>query len=272
MDDKICLVIPYYEGGDALTKSLGTVRLRSSDSIIIVDDGSTRMPLRDYCPDVVGETPVTQLRLDANQGITAALVAGIDQAPSDAQYISRLDCGDLCSPDRFEVQRDYLNAHPACALVGSWVTFCTPEGQDLYTVRYPESSEAVRRYMRRNSAFSHPAVTFRLAAYRAVGGYSFGFPAAEDYALFREIAAAYESTNLPRVLVWCQTSDGGISVRWRRRQLKSRIRVMLKHFDGHPGSTYGIARAVAQFLTPRFATTVLRRTADQLRLRRLDGG
>ena len=48
--ERICLVIPYYEAGDDLTTTLGSVRLRADDLIVVVDDGSRRLPARDVAP------------------------------------------------------------------------------------------------------------------------------------------------------------------------------------------------------------------------------
>ena len=55
--ERICLVIPYYEAGDDLTTTLGSVRLRADDLIVVVDDGSRRLPARDCSAASTAATP-----------------------------------------------------------------------------------------------------------------------------------------------------------------------------------------------------------------------
>lgn len=264
----ICLVIAYHEEGENLLRSLGSVTLEPGDSIVVVDDGSTRLPARDVCPDAVAGVPVTLVELAENQGVAAAARIGVASAPDDAQYIARLDCRDVCRADRFRLQRAYLDAHPRCGIVGSSVDFRALDGEHLYTHRQPETDAEIRRLMRVNCAFTQPSVMFRRTAYDAVGGYSESYPYAEDYALFRALMTVSDGYNLQEPLVVCSTMDGGISQRHRRRQLLTRAKVILTHWDWHPGSAYGLLRAVAQLATSRNFTSRIKRAVPVLAGRR----
>ena len=166
--ERICLVIPYYEAGDDLTTTLGSVRLRADDLIVVVDDGSRRLPARDVAPREAGRTPVELVELERHGGITAALRTGASRAPEEFGLLGRLDCGDTCRPDRFDKQRRYLEVHPSVVLVGSWVDFVAPDGSFLYRLEQPAGPESVRRRMRINCApirppFSGAASTSRSA-------------------------------------------------------------------------------------------------------------
>lgn len=264
----VCLVIAYHEEGENLLRSLNSVLLRPEDSIVVVDDGSTRLPARDICPDEVAGVPVTLVELPRNQGVAAAARIGVASAPATAAYIARLDCRDVCAEDRFPLQRAHLDAHPDVSIVGSCVDFRTPEGQHLYTHRQPETDAEIRRLMRINCAFTQPSVMFRRTAYDAVGGYSESYPYAEDYALFRALMTVGQGHNLQTPLVVCSTMDGGISQTHRRRQLLTRAKVILTHWDWHPGSAYGLLRAVAQMATSRNFTSRLKRAVPVLAGRR----
>lgn len=254
----VCLVVAYYEEGQGLQDSLASVELEAGDSIVVVDDGSVRLPARQFCPEDVGGVPVHLVELERNRGVAAAARIGVAQAPREAEYIARLDCRDTCLPERFSVQRRYLEAHPECGIVGSSVTFHDLAGTYLYTHRLPTSDAEIRRLMRVNCAFTQPSVMFRRTVYEAAGGYSENAPWAEDYALFRAMLDLTDGYNIERPLVRCTTMDGGISTRHRRRQLLTRIQVILRHWDWHPGSMYGLVRASAQLVTSRRFTSVVR--------------
>jgi glycosyltransferase involved in cell wall biosynthesis len=258
INHRVGLVIPYFEAGDALTKSLSSVLLTDRDLILVVDDGSVQKPAVNHLPPTVGETPTKLVTLETNAGITEALVAGIHALPDEYELIARLDCGDTCAPERFSLQRDFLAEHSAYGLVGSWVNFVSISNEVLYTVEHPTTFDSILSYMRVNSAFSHPAVMFRRSTYNSAGGYPRDFPAAEDFALFRKMCTLQSASNLGQILVNCQTGDGGISDSNRKRQLLSRIRLLVRYFDFHPLSVWGIARAYVQLLTPRSLTTRLR--------------
>lgn len=261
----VCLVLAYFEEGEALRTSLASVRLEEGDSVVVVDDGSRRLPARDFCPETAGGVAVRLIELPRNRGVAAAARAGVAAAPPEAAYIARLDCRDVCSAERFTLQRAHLDAHPECGIVGSAVRFRDPAGRHLYTLLQPTEDAAIRRRMRVNCAFTQPAVMFRRSAYEAAGGYSEDYPWAEDYALFRALLRVSAGHNLAFPLVACTTMDGGISQRHRRRQLLTRMRIIREHWDWHPGSAYGLLRAAAQLLTSRNLTSRVRRAGDRLR-------
>lgn len=265
--ERICLVIPYYEAGDDLTTTLGSVRLRADDLIVVVDDGSRRLPARDVAPREVGRTPVELVELERHGGITAALRTGASRAPEEFGLLGRLDCGDTCRPDRFDKQRRYLEVHPSVVLVGSWVDFVAPDGSFLYRLEQPAGPESVRRRMRINCAVTHPAAVFRRSIYQQVGGYPAGYPAAEDFALFMRLLERGEGANIPEALVRCRTGDGGISESRRRQQLASRCRILIEHFEARPVAVYGLLRAVVQMVTPRRWSTCAHRVRTMI-----DGG
>lgn len=258
MDDRICLVIPYYESPTGLARSLSSVHLRHDDLIMVVDDGSRRRPASSCCPKEVLDTPVRLVTLERNLGIAGALRAGIHEIPVGYAYIARLDCGDVADRERFTIQREYLNANGQVGLLGTWVDFVDLEGNIRYTLKHPTTRSGIRNGMRVNAAITHPAAMFRRDLYDLVGGYSDRYPAAEDLALFKAMMRRADATNIPIVLVRCLTDDGGISTRQRRTQLRSRIRILVDYFDWHPTSIYGMMRATLQLLTPRSSTTLVR--------------
>lgn len=265
MGTRICVVIPYFEAGQSLLQSLESIHLRADDSIIVVDDGSSCMPASEICPSSVNGTPATLITLDENSGIATALKRGIERIPDGVEYVARLDCGDVCSNERFEKQRAFMDQNSDCGVVGSWVEFVNPSGELLYCHRPPITDAEIRTYMRVNCALVHPTVVMRRDAYKNAGGYSNNYPAAEDYALFREILQTHTAHNLDEVLVTCLTSDGGISESSRKAQIRSRIKIMREYNDFHPMSLYGIIRAYVQLVLPNKLTTPVRILGATLR-------
>src|SRR6185312_10904830 len=99
-----CLLIPYYNNLPGLISSLKSIVYDSlAYALLIVDDGS-RQPLlkEDIIPYLPQPLSLTILRLGENQGITRALNTGLRwlEEKQYCRYIARLDCGDLCAPER----------------------------------------------------------------------------------------------------------------------------------------------------------------------------
>jgi hypothetical protein len=91
----------------------------------------------------------------------------------------------------------------------------------------------------------------RTSAIRAIGMYSEAYPAAEDYDLFYRLIQKYEAANLPDVLTIKELAKDSISVKRRRRQLWSRLKVQTKHYSPLSiRSHLGIGATVASLLLP----------------------
>ena len=269
MTARCCVLIPDFEAGERLSRSLGSIdglREGAADALV-VDDGSSRVPARDALATHPIDGRVQIIEIPENVGIARALNAGLMPLLDLYEYVARLDCGDLRLGNRVAAQMAFLDANHDCVMVGSWGSFHRPDGKDLYTVRHPTDHESILRAMHVNNAFIHSAVMFRSATLRQVGPYPCDREAAEDHAYFFDIAARHRVANLPEIHVRCLLDPDGISNRSRRRQIRSRIKVLLDHFDWRPISIYGLARALAQLGTPRSSTVIVRtilRSRDHL--------
>ncbi|WP_243027447.1 hypothetical protein [Thermus albus] len=71
---------------------------------------------------------------------------------------------------------------------------------------------------------------FRTEALKEVGLYSSHYPAAEDYDLFFRMAKRYPVANLEDRVLRYHVNPSGISLQKRRKQLWSRLRILLREF------------------------------------------
>ena len=227
---KLAALIPAWNCGDALFKTLESICAQPVDcEIFVVDDGS--VPAIEL-PPVLGNKLVHLIRLEPNQGITAALNAGLDRIiQSGFEFISRHDCGDIDRPDRLRQQLDFLVQHEQVMLVGSSVDFSTADGHTRFFFRAPPTRRQVLRKMRYSAAVVHSSCVFRARVFKEVGVYSHLYEHAEDYELFFRVLKNFDVRNIPDVLVTASYNVKGISIRNRRTSLYSRLKVQLKYFD-----------------------------------------
>lgn len=232
-----CLLIPCYNNFEGLIQSLKSVSYPAGNYLIVVVDDGSAEPLQQQQIDtcLLEKKPVVILRQEINSGITKALNRGLAWIGhnTSSKYIARLDCGDVCTADRFTLQAGYMDQHPATCLVGSWCMFEEKATRKGYAYTTPIVHEKIMRGMYFRNLFIHPTMMFRVSALARVGYYSEDFPHAEDYALVWELMHTGDTYIIPKYLVTCEINIKGISHKNRRAQLRSRYHVIRKY--GSPG-------------------------------------
>lgn len=225
------MLIPCYNNLIGLQRSLASIVYpKSRYGVLIVDDGSTLpVKLSDLGRRIPTDTEI--IRLSSNAGITAALNAGLRRLSErrDFRFIARLDCGDICSSDRFVRQVEYLTVHREIDLLGTWVRFSDINRKSSYLYKTPVGQKAIERGMHFRNLFIHPSVMWRASALTRVTRYPYDLPHAEDYAFFYKLLTIGRADILPAPLVTCELNPNGISIKFRQQQLKSRMKTVLRY-------------------------------------------
>ena len=177
---------------------------------IIVDDGST-----DGTGAIVDKYQAIDPRVTIlhkpNGGIVSALNAGLELCKGD--YIARMDGDDICAPNRFAVQIDYLDAHRKCVCVGGNFRSIDEAGEQHEIFRYSRNKRtSFETFPVRVALTCHPLATFRRTALLATK-YRNTFPHAEDYDLFLRIADFGQVDNPDEMLFYYRGHAGSVSRR-----------------------------------------------------------
>lgn len=194
------VLIPVYNAGKTVRRTLESVRSQTMTDfrVILVDDGST-----DDSPAILAEMAALDPRIEVhrqpNGGIVDALNAGLRRCT--AEYIARIDADDLCFPNRFEVQLDYLRANPAVVAVGAAARHIDADGKFLDIVaRLGDPELANADHVPSSEPYiMHPFLTVRRAAVDAAGGYRYVYHA-EDTDLYWRLRDHGRLVNLDEIL------------------------------------------------------------------------
>ena len=246
------VLIPCYNNLPGLIRSLQSIDYpKDKYGVVIVDDGSDVPVLASLLGDSI--PPMTRiLGQPVNTGITAALNAGLrwlDQR-GDHRFVARLDCGDVCTPERFTRQVDFLTRHTEIALLGTWVRFKNFVTGSSYIYKTPVEQRQIERGMHFRNLFIHPSVMWRAAARPGVNRYPHDLPHAEDYGFFYKIVLEGRAAILPEVLTICEINPDGLSFRNRRQQLLSRIKTVLRYGNNKLLGSMGALKLVLLLLIP----------------------
>ncbi len=225
-----CLLIPCYNNFPGLISSLKSVEYSSGNFLVLViDDGSQdAVSLERINESLETNKPVIVINNDKNIGITATLNKGLSwiEENTDAKYIARLDCGDICSKDRFELQVKYMDRNPATGLTGSWCRIVDADSSFSYSYIVPLQHQDIRKAMYFRNVFMHATVMFRTSVLKQAGYYPTNFEYAEDYAFFWKLTDISTSYIFDQFLVVCELNKEGISYKNKSKQVLARARVI----------------------------------------------
>ena len=198
-----CLVPCFNEDVEILEESLNSLKNQSfTDFECILIDESTDQNIanacRSFCKD---DLRFTYVHPPKRIGLAGSLNHGIEMARG--LYIARFDSDDICNPDRFALQVDFLDKNIEIGVIGSAMEIVDAKGRFLGRRDYPLNHDDIERKFIFSNALAHPTVMFRKSLLTISGGaYDSKFRYAEDLELWlRLLNHKVRFANLVRPLV-----------------------------------------------------------------------
>jgi glycosyltransferase involved in cell wall biosynthesis len=261
--DCVAVLIPVFNDDGRLVSTLRSIGADSGSTVVVVVDDGSRSPLT-IDPSVCAHEVIV-IRHDVNRGIEHALNTGLRYIESrGVPYVARLDNGDQCAPGRLTRQRQFLQHHPQIHLVGSAAEWRDDAGRTRFTRVLPTTHEEIVRALHHTTPLIHPSIMFRTSVIGTAGAYSTAYPAAEDLEFFWRVATRHRVANFAETLVVTRFDPAGISMRRRRTQLASTLRIQLAHFDPWQWTSYfGILRTLGRLALPYRIIVGLKRLASR---------
>jgi glycosyltransferase involved in cell wall biosynthesis len=228
---RISCLLPVYNGEEFLEEAIGSILGQTfrDFELVVVDDGS-----RDTTPAILERLAAADPRLrvirQENGGIVAALNTGLKACRGE--YIARMDADDVALPHRFQVQLDYLDAHPDCVLVGGVARSVSPDGKTVErTTGGRHRRTDLTCFPPKIAVSMHPLITVRREALLAIGGYRSDFPHAEDYDLFIRLSKLGGIDNPDEDILVYRRHEGAISLKHLETQERSAAMAELDAMD-----------------------------------------
>jgi glycosyltransferase involved in cell wall biosynthesis len=236
---KLNILMPVYNGAEVLDATVQSVLAQTFPdfTFVIVDDGSVDATSARLARYGATDPRLRIVSLGRNGGIIAALNHGLEHLDDDCEYVARIDCGDVCSPDRMAAQVAYLDAHGDCAVLGSRFEMFGADGPlSDGILRFEQFSNGLCTHDEIHANFTvmsplhHPTLALRREVFSDVGAYDPRCEAAEDYDLIgRILTRGLRVAKLSDVLTRCRFAAGrGISQTNRIQQVKTALDVKLR--------------------------------------------
>jgi glycosyltransferase involved in cell wall biosynthesis len=246
---EIAIVMPVFNPGEALGMTLESLRQQTVPfRLYLVDDGSSNKP--DY-HELLRRFDYRFIALEENRGVSIAANTGIEAALGTGHaFIARMDCGDWCHPQRLELSRSFLLANPSVDLVGTWAVINSQNTGFNYLFTPPTRTDVLVQRLNYTMPFINPSIMARSRVFQMLGLYS--TEVAEDYEFCcRAARSGLQLANIPKFLLRKIEDSTSISVRRRRAQLWSRLRIQWFYRDWSIHCVLGMLRTLMLFLTPR---------------------
>lgn len=145
-----------------------------------------------------------------NRGLPITLNEMIGRASGD--LIARFDADDICLSDRFGKQVERFDTCPLLVVLGGAALIIDAAGRPIMSNTPPLKHDEIDLYnLRGNTAFQHPAVMMRKAAFLQAGGYNADLHGAEDHDLWLRMGEIGKLENLPDTLIKYRLHDKSVS-------------------------------------------------------------
>lgn len=179
------------------------------NEIVLVLDGSVGIKLTECVEkwqEIIGPS-LKVIPLSQNVGLGKALNKGLKYCSNE--WVFRMDTDDICKPDRFEKQVQYIQANPEVVLFSGQVLEFNEDPSDAVILKLvPNQHDEIIKFAQKRSPFNHMAVAYKKSVIDEVGGYQHHL-FMEDYNLWlRVIGAGYRVGNHPDVLLFARVGNG----------------------------------------------------------------
>lgn len=197
--------------------------------LVVVDDCSTDETPHMLADFAAHDPRITVLTNDCNQGLAASLNRAWQSARGP--LLARMDDDDLCHPERFARQVEYLRDHPEVDVLGTAAEYIDQSGRSMGIVRRPESHADLTREIFRNVPVIHPTVMMRREVLDQLSGYDTRLRRAQDLDLWLRAYRHFTFHNLPEPLL-SYSAPGRPS--WPSIRWGAYVRLRAGWLDAHP--------------------------------------
>lgn len=234
----IAVSIYFNDRIDNVRKAISSVidNMPQCGSLFIVLDGPVGDDVYSYIDDLnARNSAITVLRNQNNSGLAYSMNRVIECVVrggcGNVKYFFRMDADDICFPDRFIKQINYLEANNL-DVVGANCVEIDSYGNQIGVRHMPELHEQIIEMMPRRCVINHPTALIRFDIFRAGYRYNSELMNTQDYYLWADLlAAGYRFGNVPESLLYFRRDANFLTRRGRKKalnDLKARFNMMSK--------------------------------------------
>lgn len=212
------LMCSYNTPIDYFKKSVDSVLCQTFTDfeLVIVNDGSTGK-FKDIIYDYAKiDSRIVIVENECNLGIQRSLNRGLEVCKGE--YVIRMDSDDICYPNRFEKQIEFMDNNPNLIVSGAWVDVISGDENEICDTWKPcmcsRDEYRIRLLFGNTPLIAHPTAIFRrdyLEKYQLKYSTDERFRYAEDYKMWVECSNLGEVGILEIPVIKYRINPNGIS-------------------------------------------------------------
>lgn len=162
------------------------------------------------------DSRILLVKNEVNLGLTRNLFTGMNMARGE--YVARMDADDICMPERFECQVEYMEKFSNVGVLGSAVMFFDDRG-GRFVAYQPLAHDEIMCHLLFGFTMLHPSVMIRKSKFVAHNlNYDTNFIYSQDHELWARAIRKMEFANLREPLLMMREHDEKIGKRRRALQ------------------------------------------------------
>ncbi|MEH7354720.1 glycosyltransferase [Neobacillus drentensis] len=207
MNFSVLMSVYFKESSEFLKESIDSLlnQTLKPNEIVIVFDGKLTDELYSLLDEYKNTEPdlFKYVQLEKNMGLGKALEIGITKCSYD--LIARMDSDDICHPERFEKQINFMKNNLDVKVLGTWIAEFEDDPEKIESIRkVPAKYEEIKEYAKKRCPLNHMTVVYWRDAVLKAGSYQ-TLMWNEDYFLWgRMLNNNIKIMNLPEVLVYAR--------------------------------------------------------------------
>lgn len=182
--------------------------IKPSEIILVLDGpiGNELTKCVEKWQQIVGQ-PLKVIPLSQNIGLGKALNEGLKRCSNE--WVFRMDTDDICIPERFAKQIEYIHKNPDVVLFSAQILEFDTDPKNANILKpVPIGYDQIVKYAQTRSPFNHMVVVYKKSIIEKLGGYQHHL-FMEDYNLWlRVIGAGYQVGNHSEVLLYARVGNG----------------------------------------------------------------
>lgn len=224
----ISVLMPVHNGAEFLRQAIDSIlnQTYADFEFIIIDDGST-----DASNAIIKSYKDSRIKLVAfenNEGLIKCLNYGIAIAKGDC--IIRMDADDISEPNRFEIQKKFMDDHPSLLLSGTSALRFDTAGNEVEW-KYPSSYEGIKLRLLWGTAAIHPTWIINKKHFLSSGFLYGNAEHAEDYDLLTRLVMSNEVRNIPQKLLRYREHENQISIARKNSQVEAARAIAINYIE-----------------------------------------
>ncbi len=186
---QVTVFMAVYNGAAYLNESINSIlgQTFKDFELLIVNDGSTDSSLKII--EQYNDPRISVISHSKNRGLFETRNTGLDNAKGE--YFAVLDCDDIASLRRLEIQVKYMKENPEFAMCGGRVKYVNEQSEVIGNVNSINGNvEYLKALLLFTNIYCNSSTIYKteiIKEYR----YRPGFEPAEDFDLFERIASNY---------------------------------------------------------------------------------